>query len=133
MYNLQDYVLNYAAWSTLSQVRNTLTTELAFTEDKHGNKLYINNTLSSPSYITIQYIPKLQSPDDIKSDYWQDILIRMSLARTKIILGRIRTRFTQSNSIWTLDGDRMLEEGTADLKELEEILRSNSQMVYPID
>ena len=99
MYNLQDYVMNYAAWSTLSQVRNTLSTDCAFTEDKHNHKLYINNTLSAPGYVTVQYIPKLKEADDIKSDYWQDILIRLSLANTKIILGRIRTRFTQSNAI----------------------------------
>ena len=133
MYNLQDYVMNYAAWSTLSQVRNTLSTDCAFTEDKHNHKLYINNTLSSPGMVTVQYIPKLHSPEDIKSDYWQDILIRMSLARTKVILGRIRTRFSQSNAIWGLDGEKMLEEGSTELKELEEVLRANSNLVMPID
>ena len=133
MYNLQDYVMNYAAWSTLSQVRNTLSTECAFTEDKHNHKLYINNTLSAPSYVTVQYIPKLHEVEDIKSDYWQDILVRMSTAHTKIMLGRIRTRFTQSNAIWGLDGDKMLEEGTTDLKELREVLRANSNLILPID
>ena len=121
MYNLQDYVLNYAAWTTLSQIRSTLSTDCAFTEDKHNHKLYINNTLSAPGYVTVQYIPKLKEADDIKSDYWQDILIRLSLANTKIILGRIRTRF------------RMLEEGTTERKELQEVLRANSNLVMPID
>lgn len=133
MYNLQDYVMNYAAWSTLSQVRNTLSTDMAFTEDKHNHKLYINNTLSAADFVTVQYIPKLHEADDIKSDYWQDILVRMSLDHTKIMLGRIRTRFNLSNSIWTLDGEKMLEEGTTDLKELREILRTNSNLVMPID
>lgn len=133
MYNLQDYVMNYAAWSTLSQVRNTMSTDCAFTEDKHNHKLYINNTLSAPGYVTVQYIPKLHEADDIKSDYWQDILVRLSLANTKIMLGRIRTRFTQSNAIWTLDGEKMLEEGTTERKELQEVLRANSNLVMPID
>ena len=133
MYNLQDYVMNYAAWNTLSQVRNTISTDLAFREDKHACKLYINNNISSPGNITVEYIPKLRSVEDIKSDYWKDVLVRMSLDLVKIQIGRIRTKFTQSNALWTLDGDKLLEEGNADLKELREILRANSNMVYPID
>ena len=133
MYNLQDYVMNYAAWSTLSQVRNTISTDLAFREDKHACKLYINNNISSPGNITVEYIPKLRSVEDIKSDYWKDVLVRMSLDLVKIQIGRIRTKFTQSNALWTLDGDKLLEEGNTDLKELREILRANSNMVYPID
>lgn len=133
MYNLQDYVMNYAAWSTLSQIRNTMSTDLAFREDKHTCKLYINNNISSPGNITVEYIPKLRSVEDIKSDYWKDVLVRMSLDLVKIQIGRIRTKFTQSNALWTLDGDKLLEEGNTDLKELREILRANSNMVYPID
>ena len=133
MYNLQDYVMNYAAWSTLSQVRNTISTDLAFREDKHACKLYINNNISSPGSITVEYIPKLRSVEDIKSDYWKDVLVRMSLDLVKIQIGRIRTKFTQSNALWTLDGDKLLEEGNTDLKELREILRANSNMAYPID
>lgn len=133
MYNLQDYVMNYASWSTLSQVRNTMSTDLAFREDKHACKLYINNNISSPGNITVEYIPKLRSVEDIKSDYWKDVLVRMSLDLVKIQIGRIRTKFTQSNALWTLDGDKLLEEGNTDLKELREILRANSNMVYPID
>lgn len=133
MYNLQDYVMNYAAWSTLSQIRNTISTDLAFREDKHACKLYINNNISSPGSITVEYIPKLRSVEDIKSDYWKDVLVRMSLDFAKIQIGRIRTKFTQSNALWTLDGDKLLEEGNTDLKELREILRANSNMAYPIN
>ena len=132
MYNLQDYVMNYAAWNTLSQVRNTMSTDLALREGKHTCKLYINNNISSPGYITVEYIPKLRSVEDIKSDYWKDVLVRMSLDFVKIQIGRIRTKFTQSNALWTLDGDKLLDEGNTDLKELREILRANSNMAYPI-
>ena len=38
----------------------------------------------------------------------------MSLDFTKIQIGRIRTKFTQSNALWTLDGDKLLEEGNTD-------------------
>ena len=132
MFNLQDYVMNQVAWTTLSQTRNTISTDMAFREDKHNHKLYINS-MSSPGYVTIEFIPKLESVEDIQSDYWQDILIKLSTALTKVTLGRIRTRFAQSNALWTQDGDKMLEEGTTELKELRELLRTNSNLLFGID
>jgi hypothetical protein len=89
--------------------------------------------MTTPSRITIEYIPKLNSVEDIVSDYWIDILIKLSVALTKVVLGRIRTRFSQSNALWAGDGDKMLEEGNSELKELRELLRLNSNMVYLID
>lgn len=68
MFNIQDYVMNYAAWTTLSQTRNIVSTDLAFTEDKHNKKLYINN-YSAPKVVTIEFIPKLDSVEAIQSDY----------------------------------------------------------------
>lgn len=69
MYNLNDYVLNYAAWNTMSQIRNTLSTDLAFKEDHHNKKLYINENISIPASITIEYIPKIKDVAEIKSEY----------------------------------------------------------------
>ena len=132
MYNLQDYVMNYASWMTMYKIKNTMSTELSFKEDRHNKKLYINN-YNAPSMVTIEYIPKLKSVEDIQSDYWIDILIKYCVALTKIVLGRIRTRFTQSNALWTQDGDKILEEGNTELKELREILRVNSNMVFLLD
>ena len=83
--------------------------------------------------VTIEYLPKLPSPEDIKSDYWIDVLIKLSIALTKQVLGRIRTRFSKSNALWAQDGDKLLEEGNAERKDLEEILRSNSNLIVGID
>ena len=132
MYNLNDYIMNYASWMTLYKIKNTVSTDLSFKEDRHNKKLYINN-YNAPRMITIEYIPKLNSVEDIQSDYWIDILIKYCVALTKIVLGRIRTRFTQSNALWTQDGDKILEEGNTELKELREVLRVNSNMVYILD
>lgn len=133
MYNLNDYILNFSAWNTLLRIKNTMSTDLSFIEDKHNNKLYINHYLDTPSRITVEYIPKLTDIEAIKSEYWIDILIKMSTAMTKIVLGRIRTRFTQSNALWTQDGEKLLEEGNSERKELLEILRTNSNLIYDID
>lgn len=132
MYNLQDYVLNYASWCTMSQIRNTMSTDLAFREDKHDCKLYINAN-SAPTNITIEYIPKLTDPDEIKDEFWIDILIRLATAYTKVALGRIRTKYVLNNMPYTIDGDKILEEGNSELKELRETLRTNSNLIFPID
>jgi hypothetical protein len=133
MYNLQDYIMNYTSWMTMAKIKNTMATDLSFREERHNNKLYINCANSRPNMITIEYIPKLKSVEDIKSDYWIDILIRLCVAMTKVVLGRIRTRFTQSNALWTQDGDKILEEGNTELKELREILRVNSNLILLCD
>ena len=115
------------------QIRNTLSTDLAFKYDKQAEKLYINVSEVAPARITIEYIPVINDVSDIKSDYWIDIITRLSVALTKQILGRIRSRFTQSNALWTMDGAQMLSEGAAELQDLRDRLTANAQLVYPID
>ena len=128
MYKMQDYIMNYLSYNTLMQMRNTLSTDLAFKEDKDANKLYISCGMDFPTSITIEYVPKVASVEDVKSDYWQDVLQRLSTDLVKVMLGHIRTRYVQSNALWTQDGESMLNEGTTDLKELREILRVNSNL-----
>ena len=133
MYNLSDYVLNYGAWSTLTQIRNTISTDMAFRVDKQKHRLYINNNMSNPGTIAVEYIPKLQYVEDIKSEYWQDILVRLTTALTKQILGRIRTKFKNSNSLWQIDGDTILAEGNSEYNELITKLTQNANLQMWID
>lgn len=133
MYNFQDYAYNYAAYNTLLQVRNTTSTDLAFRYDKASDCLYINNASNTPSTITVEYVPRFDSVEEIVSDYWIDVLIRMSVALAKVTVGRIRTRYTQSNALWQQDGQQMLDEGTNELNALRESMQANSQLCYPID
>ncbi len=136
MYNLQEYILNYMSYNTLNQLRSYSSTDLSFKEinnNKDGHKLYINVMYNSPTSITIEYVPKLLTVEDVVSDYWIDILQRLSLAQVKILLGRIRTRYIQSNALYTQDGEILLNEGNTELTELREVLRTNSTLFYPID
>lgn len=133
MYNLQDYVMNYLSYNTLLQMRNTTSTDLSFREDKSENKLYINTCYDAPDAITIEYIPFSTDVTDVTDPYWTDIIQRLSIAMTKIVLGRIRTKYKQSNALWEMDGDTMLAEGNEELKELRETLRVNDQLSYGID
>ena len=46
-----------------------MSTDMSFKEDRHNNKLYINNYMNVPKQITIEYIPKLTDVEAIKDDY----------------------------------------------------------------
>lgn len=132
IYNINDWVYNYSAWNTALQIRNTMSTDLIFRFDKSTNKLYINCAFDVPENITIEYVPQYQDVSEIKSDYWIDILIRLSIALTKVTIGRIRTKFTQSNALWSLDTN-ILTEGQEELNNLREQMRTSTQLTYGID
>lgn len=129
---LDNWVQNYAAFNTSMQIRNTMSTDLIFRFDKHTNLLYVNCAFSKPKYITIEYVPEYQDVSEIVSDFWIDILQRLSLAICKQVIGRIRKKFTQSNALWQLDTD-ILTEGIEEEKELQETMRKASQLIYGID
>lgn len=131
--NLTDYAYNYASWNTILQIKNTTSTDLAFHYDKLSNKLYINVSSNLPETITVIYVPRFDDVSQITSDFWIDVLIRHAVAQTKIVVGRVRTKFKQSNALWVLDGDTLLQEGTTELTTLREELRSSTQLVYGID
>ena len=133
IYNISTYVNNMAAWNQLLTIRNTLSTDLMFRYDKPSEKLYINCAYNIPEYITIEYVPKFTDVSQITSDFWIDILMRMSIAKCKIALGRIRTRFSQSNALWTQDGEIILAEGNEELKTLRDFLDANTQLSYAVD
>ena len=81
-------------------MRNTTSTDLAFRFDKNTSKLYINIANDKPTKITVEYVPEYTDVSEIKSDYWIDQLMKMCIAYTKIIVGRVRTRYTQSGALW---------------------------------
>lgn len=133
MYNLSNYAYRYGAFNTLQQINNTLSTDLAFYYDDAVDKLYINTRVPEGSPITIEYIPRYGAVEEITSDFWIDVLMRLSKALTKVTLGRIRGRYVQNNALWTSDAASMLEDGRAELAELRTYLQANTQLIYGID
>ena len=133
MYNFNDYVSRYASWSTLQQIHNTLSTDMSWYYEDANKLLYINTTLDAGTSVTIEYVPRYDSVDEITSDFWIDVLMRLSKALTKVTLGRIRGRFTQSNALWTSDAQTMLQEGQQELSDLRAYLQKNTQLLYSID
>jgi len=61
------------------------------------------------------------------------MLIKLAVALAKVTVGRIRSRYTQSNALWTQDGEALLTEGNAELEALRQHMMENSQLVFPID
>lgn len=133
LYNFQDAMDNFLAWNTMLRLRNTTSTDLVHIFDEHDQKLYINAATNIPSLITISYIPQYKNIEDIKDDYWIDNLIQMCIALTKIAVGRIRSRYTQSNALWTQDGDKILQEGLDEYKAIQDYLRDNMDLIQGVD
>lgn len=131
--NMTDFTYRLASWSSIQQIRNTMSTDLAHIYDKSGEKLYINISQNIPKEVTIMYIPRYDDVSQITSDFWIDVLIRMSVATAKVTVGRVRTKFKQSNALWTMDGDTLLQEGNAELAALREELKASTQLCYPYD
>lgn len=133
LYNINDWTYNYASWNTALQNRNTISTDLLFRYDRHTCNLYINCAFDKPTYITVEYVPRYNSVDEVVSDFWIDVIVNLSVALTKVTVGRIRSRFTQNNALYSQDGDTLLTEGNQELADIREKLAANNQLVYGID
>lgn len=98
-YYSNDWIYRYLNYATNQQIANTSSTDLDFRYDELGKKLYVNYSLGAPSQLVIEFVPKLRDPSEVVTNFWQDILYKLSLAHAKVILGRIRTRYVQSNAL----------------------------------
>lgn len=112
---------------------NALSTDLDFRFEKDEQKLYVTCNAVKPTSITVDYMPEYSNVDDIKEPYWQNYLKRFSLAMTKVILGRIRSKYSLNSSQYTLDGDTMLSEGNSELAEIRTTLQNNTDSLFIID
>lgn len=131
--NMQNYIYNLASWNTIMQIRNTTSTDMAHTYDKSDEKLYVNVSSNLPTKMTVMFIPRYDDVSQITSDFWIDVLVRMSVAIAKTTVGRVRSKFKQSNALWVMDGDALIEEGNAELTALRQELKDNTQLSYPYD
>lgn len=112
---------------------NNISTDLDFRFEKDEQKLYVTCNAMKPSTITVDYMPEYTHVDDIKEPYWQNYLKRFSLAMTKVILGRIRSKYTLNSSQYTIDGPTMLSEGNQELAEIRTTLQNNTDSLFVID
>lgn len=126
---LSDYLYR----TQMTQIKNTISTDLDYTYDKAAQKLYINTVYPIPEYVTLVYIPEFKDVSDIMENYWINYVQRLSLAFAKETLGRVRGKYDLSSSLYKLDGDQLISEGIAERDTIRQELNENSDIVFPID
>ena len=112
---------------------NSISTDLDFRFERDEQKLYVTCNAVLPPRITVDYMPEYRNTDEITDPYWINTLKRYSLAMTKVILGRIRSKYTLNSSQYSLDGQTMLSEGLGEINEIRTNLQNNNDSLFVID
>ena len=126
---LSDYMYR----TQLNQLKSTITTDLDFTYDKDEDKLYVSVFYPIPAEITLVFIPEFSDISDVKEQYWINFITRMSLAYCKEAIGRVRSKYELSSSLYKLDGDRLVSEGLSEQNSIRSELNENSDICLPMD
>lgn len=117
-----------------TQIINTVaggsSSDIDFYQD--GDLLYVD-VKGGDSEITIQYLPDYQSVEEVTEPFWINYILNLAVARTKIALGRARSKYTGSNLPYELDGDTILNEGITELETLTSELKENHDIWYILD
>ena len=122
-----DPVINELA---LSQVRNTLATDLQWVYDLPNQVIYVTHKDPIPAAVTVRYVPIYEDVSEITSQTWIDYLIRLSEANVKKALGRSRSKYTIEGSNVSLDGDALLAEANAELETIRaELGKKTSKLI----
>lgn len=124
MYNVQ----NYANAMLVKKNLNTIATDMDFVWDKPNQKLYVYANPNFPSYVTINFKPEYFSVEDIREGYWETQLKKLALGMCKVILGRIRSKYTSNSAKYQLDGPTLLAEGNAEVQAVRQFLDENKDV-----
>lgn len=112
---------------------NTISTDLDFIWDAHNKKLSVTMNPPFTNMITIQYIPDYKDVEEITEIFWVDIILKLATAYAKQVIGRIRSKYTLNSSQYSLDGEQLLSEANTEIQEILTYLRTNVDLVFPID
>ncbi|WJZ23491.1 neck protein [Listeria phage LIS04] len=95
--------------------------------------LYVDMAPPYSTSITVEYIPLLDSVENITSRYWISIILRLALANAKETLGRIRGKVRVASSPFEVDGDTLLSEAGQEKAEIRTALDERADIFYPTD
>lgn len=126
---IQPYLDYYTETMLVQTIKNTISRDLAYQWDEQNQLLYLASNLPYPGQVTITYIPLYESPDDIKTSYWQDWMRRLAIAHFKIYVGEKRSKMKIPNSPVQLNGEAILAEGREELSEIRQYLSDNNNTV----
>lgn len=124
VYNLESYTNAMLVKRNL----NILATDMEFHWDKPNRKLYVYANPNRPAFVTINFKPEYYDVEDIREQHWETQLRKLALGMTKIILGRIRSKYKSNSAKFQLDGDTLLQEGNAEVQEVRKFLDDNKDI-----
>lgn len=124
---------NYVKRMMLIQQRNTISTDLDFMWDAHNKYLYLSMNPPYPPTVTIQYIPDYQSVEEVTDPYWENYILRLSVAYAKEVLGRVRGKYELQGAQYQLDSATLLAEAKEEITSIRDFLQNNVDLAFPID
>lgn len=124
VYNME----NYTNAMLIKRNLNIIATDMQFVWDKPNRKLYVYANPNAPTQVTINFKPEYYSVEDIREQYWETQLRRLSLGMCKVVLGRIRSKYTSSSAKFQLDGNTLLSEGNQEIQEVRQKLDANKDI-----
>ena len=119
--SLASVMQTQAMYAIRAMAQNTVQAELQYFHDLYHQTLIVSFAGSRPSYITILYRPNIKTVEDLPSPVWQQFLIRLATAHGKVIIGRIRAKYSPQGSPFTVNSE-ILAEGLDELKAIYEEL-----------
>lgn len=105
-----------------------LSTDMDFVWDKPNNKLFVTANPNIPAYVTVNFKPEYFSVEDIREQHWETQVRKLALGMTKVVLGRIRSKYTSNSAKFQLDGQTLLAEGNAEVQAVREFLDNNKDV-----
>lgn len=124
MYDIDNYMNAMLVKRNL----NLLSTDMDFYWDKPNQKLYVTANPNVPNLVTIKFKPEYYSVEDIREQYWETQLRKLALGMCKIIIGRIRSKYTSNSAKFQLDGPTLLQEGTTEVEVVRQFLDNNKDI-----
>lgn len=111
-----------AQYAIRAMAQNTVQAELIHFYDRYHKTLAISHSGQRPRAITLLYRPTIQAVEDLPSSIWESYLIRLATAHGKVVIGRLRSKYTVQGAPVTVNTE-ILAEGIAELEKLYEELK----------
>lgn len=112
-----------------AQLSNVLSTDFQWSYDLDNQVVYCTCKQPHPGQVTIRYTPNYKDVSEIQNPTWISYLIRMGEANMKVALGRSRSKYKVEGSNVSLDGEILLQEGSAELEKIREELKPKRRKV----
>lgn len=116
-------IVEWAVYEQYAKQMNTfLGTDLDFIMSADGTKILVSGYIKGDK-VTVKYIPDPQAIEDVSLSKALDWVVDWTEARTKVAVGRVRSKFKGGDLQFEMDGDSLVSEGNEKMKELDEELK----------